>query len=145
MHTTTNIVSLDSARNAQPVMANQNADQKPEAQGAIDNRAEGRAIIGERMFVQITQASDKDLLGKTIACKAVDASGSGIKFIAEGFFPVGCSVDLWVDDKSRPGKFFLSGEARWTEKSGSDATLVGVRLQEGLATDIEGWKESHPS
>ena len=141
MHTTTNIVSLDSARNANALAA----QEKPETQGVIDNRSEGRAIIGERLFVQITQANDKDLIGKTMACKAVDASASGIKFVAEDFFPVGCSVDLWVDDKTRPGKFFLSGEARWTQKSGPDATLVGVRLQDGMATDIEGWKDSHSS
>lgn len=139
MHTTTNIVSLDTARTAQSAMASE----KPRTHKVIENRSEGRSIIGERMFVQITQAADKELVGKTIACKAVDASASGIKFIAEDFFPVGCSVDLWVDDKTRPGKFFLSGEARWTEKSGPDSTLVGVRLQEGLATDIEGWKEAH--
>lgn len=116
--------------------------EKPDTRGEVDDsRTEGRAIIGERLFVQITQASDQSLVGKTLACKAVDASGHGIKFLADDFFPVGCTVDLWVDDKSRPGKFFLSGEARWTQKAGADSTLVGIRLLEGMATDIEGWRE----
>ena len=76
-----------------------------------------------------------------MACKAVDASAHGIKFLADDFIPVGCLLDLWVDDKSRPGKFFLSGDVRWTHKAGKISTMVGVRLQDGLATDIEPGRE----
>lgn len=110
-----------------------------------EQRSEVRAITGERLFVQITHANDKDLVGKTMACKAIDASAHGIKFLADDFIPVGCLLDLWVDDKSRPGKFFLSGDVRWTQKAGRVSTMVGVRLQDGLATDIESWKENHPA
>ncbi len=108
-----------------------------------EQRSEIREITGERLFVQITQASDKDLVGKTRACKAIDASAHGIKFLADDFIPVGCLLDLWVVDNSRPGKFFLSGDARWTHKVGHVSTMVGVRLQDGLATDIESWKENY--
>ncbi|MFP6802304.1 MAG: hypothetical protein VCA12_04085 [Pseudomonadales bacterium] len=51
-------------------------------------------VSGERLFVQITQSTEKDLMGKTMACKAVDASAHGIKFLAEDFIPVGCLLDL---------------------------------------------------
>ena len=137
MQTRSNIVSLHRERVSD---AKQNAWAEP---GADDNRSEIREITGERLFVQITQANDKELIGKTMACRAVDASAHGIKFLADDFIPVGCLLDLWVDDKSRPGKFFLSGDVRWTHKAGKISTMVGVRLQDGLATDIENWKGVH--
>jgi len=137
MQTRSNIVSLHRERGSD---AKQNVSAEP---GSEDNRSEIREITGERLFVQITQANDKELIGKTMACKAVDASAHGIKFLADDFIPVGCLLDLWVDDKSRPGKFFLSGDVRWTHKAGKISTMVGVRLQDGLATDIETWKGVH--
>ena len=137
MQTTSNIVSLHKNRSN---AAHQIQRDVPDSD---DNRSEAREISGERLFVQITQASDKELIGKTMACQTVDASAHGMKLLAEGFIPVGCLLDLWVDDKSRPGKFFLSGDVRWTQKAGRASAIVGVRLQDGLATDIEGWKEAH--
>ena len=136
---TSNIVSFKS-RTTQVM----NMDTQSSVQ-AEDLRSEPRELSAEKLFVQITQASDRDLIGKTMACKAVDASAHGIKFVADEFIPVGCLLDLWVDDKTRPGKYFLSGDVRWTHKVGKDSTMVGVRLQEGLATDIESWKEVRPA
>jgi hypothetical protein len=137
MQTRSNIVSLDKHRGR---VAKQNL---PVELGLEDNRSEIREISGERLFVQITQSSEKELIGKTMACRAIDASAHGIKFLADDFIPVGCLLDLWVDDKSHPGKFFLSGDVRWTQKAGKISTLAGVRLQDGLATDIENWKGLH--
>ena len=132
MQTTSNIVSLQKARSSHMLESTANPQ---------DKRVEARAITGERLFVQITQAEDKTLIGRTMPCKAVDASAHGIKFLADDFVPVGCLLDLWVDDESRPGKFFLSGDVRWAQKAGKLSTMVGVRLQEGLATDFESWKD----
>ena len=135
---TSNVVSFYKARGTQMMNAT-NLVRRPE-----DQRLEPRELSAERLFVQITQSADRELIGKTMACKAVDASAHGLKFIADDFIPVGCSLDLWIDDKTRPGKYFLSGDVRWTQKAGRAATVVGVRLQEGLATDIESWKEIRP-
>lgn len=142
MHTTSNIVSLHkvNSSNVMKMEENQDTGSKPN-----DQRSELREPSSDRLFVQITQAADKEIIGKTMACKAVDASAQGIKFLADDFIPVGCLLDLWVDDTARPGKFFLSGDVRWTQKAGAHATMVGVRLQDGLATDIETWQESHPN
>lgn len=106
-----------------------------------DQRAEYRTIRGEKLFVQITQAADQQLIGKTLSCIALDASSHGIKFMTEEVIPVGCLLDLWVDDQSRPGKFFLSGDVRWTQSIDSVNSEIGVRLQEGLSTDIDQWRE----
>ncbi|MFT7219290.1 MAG: hypothetical protein ACI8Z1_000904 [Candidatus Azotimanducaceae bacterium] len=140
MPTPSNVVSLSSVRDARTLSTRGKDAGSPE-----DNRAEARELTGERLFVQITQADDKDLIGKTMACSAIDASAHGIKFLADDFIPVGCQLDLWVDDEARPGKFFLSGESRWTQKVGRTSTMVGVRLQDGLATDIESWQDSRSS
>ena len=111
--------------------------------GSEDNRSEIRMVSREPLFVQITQSSEKNLIGKTMACKAVDASGHGIKFLAEGFIPDGCLLDLWVDDLQRLGKYFLSADVCWSRKAGKDSRVTGVRLQEGLATDIQRWEGVH--
>lgn len=139
MPTPSNVVSLSSVRDARALSTRGKGTGGPE-----DNRIEARELTGERLFVQITQSHDKELIGKTMACRAVDASAHGIKFLADDFIPVGCQLDLWVDDEARPGKFFLSGETRWTQKVGRTSTMVGVRLQDGLATDIESWQDSRP-
>ncbi len=142
MHSTSNVVSLHKAREsgAAETQSKQNTSGIQEEQ-----RAEPRDHSGERLFVQITQAGDKDLVGSTLSCKTVYSSANGIKFLTTEFIPVGSLVDLWVDEQARPGKFFLSGDVRWTQKVGHTSTIVGVRLQDGLATDIENWKEVHPS
>lgn len=140
MPTTNNVVNLSSVRDSRAMNGKGGGTGGPE-----DKREEARELSGERLFVQITAANDKALIGKTMACKAVDASAHGIKFLAEDFIPVGCLLDLWVDDEARPGKFFLSGDTRWTQKVGRVSTMVGVRLQDGLATDIESWKEGRPA
>ena len=137
--TSTNVVSLKKARESEVAKNAQTKGTDPE-----DQRTELRELAGERLFVQITQCGDKDFVGTTCACKTIDASAHGIKFLADMFIPVGCLIDLWVDDKARPGKFFLSGDVRWTQKVGDVSAMVGVRLQDGLATDIESWKEVYP-
>lgn len=140
MQNTTNIVTLQQPRD---VATREMHSSLYSAEAIKDNRCEGRSIAGDRLFVQITQAADKEFVGKTISCTAVDSSAHGIKFLTEEEVPPGCLMDLWVDNQARPGKFFLSGDARWTQKAGAVSTLVGVRLQEGTATDIDSWKTLH--
>lgn len=141
MQPTSNIISLrDNMKKGRPevVTDSQNTLSR---NGTGNQRGEERQPCSEKLFIQITQTGDQNLVGTTLACETVDASPHGIKFVASQYIPVGSLVDLWVDDKSRPGKFFLSGDVRWTQKAGETATMIGVRLQEGLATDIENWKE----
>jgi len=111
--------------------------------GAKDNRSEIRAASCELLFIQIMQSSNKNLIGQTLSCKAVNASAQSIMFLAEGFIPVGCLLDLWVDDLSRLGKYFLSGVVCRSQIAGTVSRLIGVRLQEGLATDIQSWRDVH--
>jgi hypothetical protein len=137
MQRTSDIADL---RNDWESDAQQNLPVEP---GSEDNRSEIRVVSRESLFVQITQSSEKNLIGKTMAGMAVDTSGHGIKFLAEGFIPDGCLLDLWLDNLSRPGKYLLSGDVCWTRKAGKFSRVIGVRLQEGLATDIQRWKDVH--
>ena len=58
-------------------------------------------------------------------------------------------MDLWVDVSSRPGKFFLAGEVRWSRPTGNfdddgqQEWFIGVQLKSGAATDIVDWREFH--
>lgn len=137
MQTTSDIANL---RNDWESDAYQNLPVEP---GSEDNRSEIRVASRESLFVQITQSSEKNLIGKTMACKAVNASGHSIMFLAEDHIPVGCLLDLWVDALPRLGKYFLSGVVCRTQKAGKVSRLIAVRLQEGLATDIQSWKDVH--
>lgn len=137
MQTTSDIANL---RNDWESDAYQNLPVEP---GSEDNRSEIRVASRESLFVQITQSSEKNLIGKTMACQAVDTSAHGIKFLAEDSIPVGSLIDLWVDDLSRPGKYLLSADVCWSRKAGKDSRVTGVRLQEGLATDIQRWEGVH--
>ena len=142
MQSTSNIVNLhEPSRSVASNAERQNSDL--DQQTSAEQRIEHRSVASERLFVQITQTDDSDLVGTTLSCLALDASAHGIRFLVESPIPVGSLLDLWVDDKSKPGKFFLTGDVRWTQTVGGEANTVGVRLQEGLATDMEDWKEAH--
>ena len=88
-------------------------------------------------------------MGTTLSCSAVNLSVGGIQFRTHCDVPSGALLDLWVDLASRPGKFFLSGEVRWSRPSGEvDAQgraqyVVGVQLKTGAATDIVYWRDFH--
>ena len=110
---------------------------------SVESRREFRKASDERMIVQITKSNQKHLIVKTMKCKVVDGSAHGVRFVAEGYIPVGCQLDLWVDSLSSMEKYFLSGEVCWTQKAGEVPCAMGVRLQEGSATDIENWKAVH--
>ena len=141
MHMSPKVVSLQSARES-AAMSLENESENVES-FPNNQRSEKRVTRSDRLFVQVTQAEDQNLVGKTTACKILDSSANGIRFLTSEPIPAGCLMDLWVDDSSRPGKFFLSGDVRWSEPVGSVSTMVGIRLQEGLTTDIDQWQKIH--
>ncbi len=107
-----------------------------------EHRSEFRRESNDRMFVQVVKSVDESLVGTTIACRALDVSAKGLKIASKELIPMGCTLDLWVDDSARPGKFFLSSEVRWVSQSENDDDYhVGVELVNGTATDILVWQE----
>jgi Tfp pilus assembly protein PilZ len=103
----------------------------------------------DRLFVQVVlSAADPELVGTTVSCTAINLSVGGIQFRTDSPLPAGTLLDLWVDVRSRPGKFFLAGEVRWarpasTAELDGDGFVIGVQLKSGAATDILDWREFH--
>ena len=129
------IVSLSDARRGLMSSKRTNRpDHDPE------QRREFRRASSERLFAQVTQSDDKDLVGTTLSCQAMDASAGGLKIFTDQFLSVGCVLDLWIDDSRKPGKFFLSCDVRWVDEG---EHMFGVQLRGGSATDIDEWRERH--
>lgn len=115
-----------------------------------DKRMHPRMERDDRLFTQVVLAADEpDLVGATLSCTAVNMSVGGIQFRTNKSVPVGTLLDLWVDVSSRPGKFFLAGEVRWSrptseqDENGSELHFIGVQLKSGAATDIMDWRDFH--
>ncbi|MEM7101325.1 MAG: PilZ domain-containing protein [Pseudomonadota bacterium] len=115
-----------------------------------DKRLHPRLESDDRLFTQIVLATDEpDLVGTTLSCTAVNMSMGGIQFRTNQAVPVGTLLDLWVDVSSRPGKFFLAGEVRWSrptsesDENGDELHFIGVQLKSGAATDIVDWRDFH--
>lgn len=106
-----------------------------------ERRRAFRRESGERLFLQIVHSADPDLLGTTISCTAIDVSAGGLRVACDISIPVGCLIDLWVDDTKRPGKFFLSSRVCWAMHNASHGFEIGVELMDGAATDIDEWRE----
>lgn len=118
-------------------------------QRSLDKRMHARLESDDRLFTQVVlSADDPELVGTTLSCTAINMSVGGIQFVTATPLPIGALLDLWVDISSRPGKFFLAGEVRWTRPGEGEPrkpTLwhVGVQLKSGAATDIIDWREYH--
>ncbi len=115
-----------------------------------DKRVHPRLESDDRLFTQVVLAADEpELVGATLSCTAVNMSLGGIQFKTTQSVPVGTLLDLWVDVSSRPGKFFLAGEVRWSrptmeqDENGVELHFVGVQLKSGAATDITDWRDFH--
>lgn len=118
-------------------------------QRSLDKRMHPRLESDDRLFTQVVlSADDPDLVGTTLSCTAINMSVGGIQFATATPLPIGALLDLWVDISSRPGKFFLAGEVRWTRPGDAsdpdrDTWHIGVQLKSGAATDIIDWREYH--
>ncbi len=110
-----------------------------------EQRKEFRRDSNERLFLQVVQSEDQEMVGTTISCKALNVSPSGLMVACDQRIPQGCFIDLWVDDSARPGKFFLSSEVRWETENQPGEYRIGVELLNGAATDIEEWRERQTS
>jgi len=115
-----------------------------------DKRTHPRQESDDRLFTQVVLAADDpELVGLTLSCTAVNMSMGGIQFKTTQPVPIGTLLDLWVDVASRPGKFFLAGEVRWSrptsefDENGVEMHFIGVQLKSGAATDILDWRDFH--
>lgn len=108
-----------------------------------ERRQDFRRESSERLFVQVIAAQEADLVGTTISCNALDMSANGLKIESPSLIPAGTKLDIWVDMASKPGKFFLTSDVRWSRTNEQGNCEFGVQLHDGATTDIEQWRENH--
>jgi Tfp pilus assembly protein PilZ len=133
---TTNIIEFEAARG--------------KAASAQDQRLHPRLESDDRLFTQVVLSADQpEIVGTTLSCTAVNLSVGGVQFRTNTSVPAGSLLDLWIDVASRPGKFFLAGEVRWSRPTGNfdddgrQEWFIGVQLKSGAATDIVDWRNYH--
>ena len=108
-----------------------------------ERRRNFRHESNERLFVQIVACNESSLVGTTVSCQAIDVSAGGLQIETGSHIPDGCRLDIWVDIATRPGKFFLTSDVRWSRMTDDGICLLGVELHEGATTDIEDWRKSY--
>lgn len=134
------VTGMDSSQHASKIisMSATHRTRVPKELDGDDNRRDTRRASSERLFAQVVQSNDIDLVGTTLSCEAIDISANGLKITADRTLPVDCVLDLWVDDSRKPGKFSLSIDVRW-----SGENEFGVQLHNGSATDIDAWRKRY--
>lgn len=108
-----------------------------------ERRDEDRMPCQSRLFVQITASEETDLVGTTFSCHTQDVSTGGLCITSEAYIPSGAKLDLWVENSTRPGKYFLTSDVRWVEALEGERYMLGLELRESPTTDIDLWREDH--
>lgn len=114
-----------------------------EDNGTMERRRESRYPTEDRVFVQIVDCDESELIGMTLVCQVIDASAHGFRLSSETFVPDGARLDLWLDDSSRHGKFFLTSEVRWVSMAPSGQCDLGLEMLESPASDINAWRQRY--
>ena len=106
-----------------------------------DQRGSVRILSEDRIFLQVVECpGDPDREGATLCCDAENYSAGGIQFLADLDLPPGTRVDLWIDVRSRPGKFFLTAEVVWSQTTPRRRTTrTGARFVANPVTDLSSW------
>jgi hypothetical protein len=112
-----------------------------ESAAARDQRSTQRIISEDRLFMQVVQCPEAPhRVGATLCCDAVNYSAGGLQFQCDIDLPAGTLIDLWIDVRARPGKFFLNAEVIWSRSAAEGAWhAVGVRFLPGPASDLRAW------
>lgn len=108
-----------------------------------ERRIEQRQPREDRLFAQVTSCSEADLVGATFSCHTQDVSTGGLCITTDEFIPEGAKLDLWIENSRRPGKYFLTGDVRWSVTIEGARCAMGLELQASPTTDIETWRRDH--
>lgn len=106
-----------------------------------DQRTTVRILSEDRLFLQVVECDEApERIGTTLCCNAENYSAGGIQFLADLDLPPGTRVDLWIDVRDRPGKFFLTAEVVWSRTTPSRRTRrVGARFLPSRVSDLGAW------
>lgn len=106
-----------------------------------DQRASLRILSEDRLFLQVVECPEEPgRVGTTLCCDAENYSAGGIQFLADLDLAPGTRIDLWIDIRNRPGKFFLTAEVVWSQTTPSRRTTrVGARFLPNNVSDLGEW------
>lgn len=110
---------------------------------SAERRIQNRRKSSERLFVQITACVEQDMVGATFSCTAQDVSATGLRILCEAPIPNGSKLDLWVDSRLRPGKYFLTSDVRWTQEEKNGECSIGIELLDSPTTDFQQWRQDN--
>jgi len=104
---------------------------------------EARQVNLQKLFIQITDCPDPDMVGTTISCETRETSANGLGIVASTCIPIGSLLDLWVNVSARQEKYFVSGEVRWVSDAQAGNYHMGIELASSEVTDIDAWRALH--
>jgi hypothetical protein len=107
-----------------------------------ERRRHARLCQDDQFYIQVLAASESpDMVGLTMRCSTVDVSPAGIKLDVEQEVPVSSEIDLWIEIRPRPRRFFLRGMVKWCYDADAENHVyqIGVQLLDANSTDYEDW------
>ncbi len=117
------------------------AKRKMREQLSKEQRQERRWTCRKRMYTQVVECDDSELIGATTSCVAVNASANGFRIKGDLYMPENTLLDMWVDTSSGLGKYLLTSNVRWSRPTADGKFEMGVSLQDDAATDIDAWRK----
>ena len=107
-----------------------------------ERRDSPRIERDERVFIYVVSASEHpELQGTTVRCATVDVSATGIKIRLDQPVNEGCELELWVEISGHSPKFFLSGQAKWCNKTEDGHYQTGIELRRCDTDDLSVWQD----
>jgi len=101
----------------------------------LDRRVHLRALRSERLLVQT-----RDVARRTLKCHTADVSPGGLQLVVSHYMAKGTILELWIKLTGAKRNHYLLATVRWC---GADegGFRLGVRVQDGPATDFKAWRK----
>jgi len=107
-------------------------------------RKDARHPGGERLFFQIASSQAAELVGTTVHSRVLNVSANGLNIESRAFALEADRLDMWIDNYCRPGKFFLTGDVKWSSNSRDGICCLGIALHDSPTTDLAEWRLAYP-
>lgn len=111
--------------------------------GISERRADLRGARDERLFLKVQDFKASSGSDVTLSCRTLDVSASGMRLVSSEPLSENTPLELWVEIKGCPGKYFLNGVVRWCYRNDNEGMYVcGVELLESdNESDLADWKD----
>lgn len=106
-----------------------------------EKRKNPRTNRQENVYIEVTtQDEDGEYTKKVIGCESVDVSRKGLKLYVHEQIVQGTILDLCVNFKDNPEKYYLTAEVKWSRPLVDEGWyFIGFEIYEGDNTDYQKW------